>query len=511
MMVMGDGPPKERGRHRTKVENDIISRRERDFRHQQMWSGAVDYYKRWDKINTKFDEWTSPRYYEDNNKMLGDIRAKRDKEELMEKRRSRLKKLLDEEEKSWEIELMVKKNADSTNKPQGNKNRDDELEVLKEVNNELKSKEDEKRRREAELKLYHQWRKNNPIVRQYESRYKIKDLKLSWLDQQIEKKMQKEKEENDCKMFIKQQEDRMKREQEQEVLHQKEIDEKKVKLKENLDKQIEELKNRQQISEKLKNQEDTDLRNKLELENLEKITEEEETRRLAKECALYNIKQHKLKLKQKAIDIQEDLEREEELLLKMKSLELQNLIQDESKKNEIKEGLRQFLDIIKDQKDLEKRRQKHLEFIFESEAKSIYNKQLEIWNKEEMCRKTLLQEVLDTVKNQIADNLKINKERQKENLKEREKITKMLEEYDQEVEHLKAEEEKSKQMRKKLLEEDIQLKKARKKKEEHSKLKEIDAELERVRKEEERLQKEILEMQRKRGPFKPLPRSRLFF
>lgn len=70
MMLMGDGPPKERGRHRTKVENDIISRRERDFRHQQMWTGAVDYYKHWGKINTKFEEWTSPRYYEDNNKML---------------------------------------------------------------------------------------------------------------------------------------------------------------------------------------------------------------------------------------------------------------------------------------------------------------------------------------------------------------------------------------------------------------------------------------------------------
>lgn len=188
MMWIGDGPPKERGRHRAKVEGDIIRRRERDYKHQQMWEGALDNYRRWDKINTKYDEWTSPRYYEDNNKLIAETRKKREKEELLIKRRENLRKLLEQEEKTYEIELMVKKNLKFAEPPAKSKADDIPIETLKDVNNELKLKEEEKRRREAELKLYHQWRNNNPIVRQFESKYRFKDLKLSWLDQQIEKK-----------------------------------------------------------------------------------------------------------------------------------------------------------------------------------------------------------------------------------------------------------------------------------------------------------------------------------
>jgi len=210
-MLTGDGPPKERGKHRCKVENQMIRRREREFKHHQMWTGAEDYYKRWDQNNTKYDEWTSPRYYEDNNKLISDVRQKKDKEELLAKRKEKLRKLLEEEEQTYQIELMVKKNlrigADKSVKPSSD---DVSTESLKDVNVELKRKDEEKRKREAELKLYHQWRLNNPIVRQFESKYRFKDLKLSWLDQQIEKRMQKENEEKAMKKFIKEQEERLK-------------------------------------------------------------------------------------------------------------------------------------------------------------------------------------------------------------------------------------------------------------------------------------------------------------
>jgi hypothetical protein len=56
----------------------------------------------------------------------------------------------------------------------------------------LKLEEDERRRHEAELKLYHQWRSGNPVLKHYERMQKSRDLKLSWLDQQIENRMQKE-------------------------------------------------------------------------------------------------------------------------------------------------------------------------------------------------------------------------------------------------------------------------------------------------------------------------------
>ncbi|XP_050292965.1 trichoplein keratin filament-binding protein isoform X1 [Anthonomus grandis grandis] len=506
MLMMSDDPPKERGRHRVKVENQMIRKREREFRHQQMWTGAESYYKRWDNINHRIDEWTSPRYYEENNKMLADMRLKRDKEELLIKRRENLKKLLEQEQNSYQIEMMVKKSlAIKEQSP-----RPVPTEVLKDVNIELKKKEEEKRKREAELKLYHQWRINNPIVRQFESKYRFKDLKLSWLDQQIEKRMQKENEEQECQKIIKEQEARIQEERLKEEQIRKENAEKEVKLKEYLDKQVEELKSKQKLSDQLKKQEIQEEKHKRQLTELECLAKEEEKKRQAKEIALFNIKQHKMKLKQRAIDVQEALKEDQELILRMKRLEMEDLIADTKKRNEIKQGLKEFLDIVKDQQELEKHRQKHLDFIFDSEAKAIYDKQLEMWKKEELARKKLLKQVLDTVNKQVQENLEKNKKKQMEVLREREEMLAKIEQYNQELVELRQEEAKKHAQKTKMREAELKLNKLKKKHEEHNKLKEIDEELERVRREEERLQKEILEIQRRQGPIRPRTRTRIF-
>ncbi|XP_066142482.1 trichoplein keratin filament-binding protein-like [Euwallacea fornicatus] len=506
-----DGPPKERGRHRNKVEEGIIKRREREFRHQQMWEGAQNYYKRWDKVNTKFDEWTSPRYYQDNNKMLLDLKNKRDKEELLQKRRDKLKKLFDEEESSYQVEIMVKQNLDIRENPA--KLKTDvaiSTDVLKDVNIGLKLKEEEKKRREAELKLYHQWRVNNPIVRQFESKYRFKDLKLSWLDQQVEKRMEKENEEKENKRLIKEQEERVKREHEKELLMKREAEEKRVRLKEQLDKQIEELKEKQKMSEDIRKKEFLEVEYKKQLEELVETAREEEKRRLAKETALSNIKYHKQKLKQKALDVQEALVKDKELILNLKKLQLEDMLKDLKQKEEIKRGVNEFFEIIKQQQSLEKQRQKHMEFLFDSEARAVYDRQLAMWQNEEIARKRLLKDVLDFVNKQIEKNLQQQREAQKQILNEREEMLNKIDDCNKELEALKKWEEKKKVQCRKMIEEDIKLKNARIKEEENSRLKDIEDELQRVQKEEERLQKEIIDIQKKRGPYRPQSR-RLFY
>ncbi|KAJ8972451.1 hypothetical protein NQ314_000184 [Rhamnusium bicolor] len=405
---------------------------------------------------------------------------------------------------------MVHKSKNIAKKCTRSKLDDIPTDVLKEVNVGIKLKEEDRRRHEAETKLYHQWRKNNPIVRQYESKYHCKDLKLSWLDQQIEKRMQKEKEEEDSKRILKERDERIRKEKEEEENFKKNVEQKRQQLKRNLEEQMQELRRKQEISDQLKKYEECESRRKIELAEILEKEAAEEKRRRERECALYNIRQHKLKLKQRAVDIQESLAQEKLLIAKLKELDLEDAISDEVKKKEIKEGLTEFLNIVREQQELEKQRQRHLEFLFDSEAKAIYEKQTEMWTREESARQQLFKQVVDTIRLQIEENLEKNKEKQKQILIEREEMTRNIEEYDKELQKLKDEEGKRKVNVKKMIDDDVKVKNARKKQQENLKLREIDDELERIRKEEERLQQEILKIQQKRVPIRHA-RNRLFF
>ncbi|RZB58818.1 Trichoplein and/or EVC2 like domain containing protein [Asbolus verrucosus] len=494
--------------HRVRVENEMIKRREKQFRYEQMWNGRKQYYEHWEKKNAKFDEWTSPRYHETNNKLIEDIKKKREHEDNLQKRREKLRKLLHEEENLYQIELMIHKTKNSVYA----KPKIDEVptEVLKELNLGLKLEEDDRRRHEAELKLYHQWRNNNPVLKHYERMQRSRDLKLSWLDQQIENRMRKEKEEEECRKILKEREKMLREEQAREEDFQKRIEAKKEELKANLEQQIDELKRKTQLSEDLRRKEEEECRKKIELDKIEAERIDDERKKLERECALYNIKQYKMRLKKKAENIQENLKKERELILKLKELEVAERIEDEAKKNEVKEAIAQFLVLNEEQKKLERCRQRHLDFLFDSEAKVQYQQQDEFWKQEEAARAKLIKDVLTTIQTQIDNNMKKHKEKQARVIKEREEMVARIEAYNSELKELKEEETRTKRERMRSINEEVKVKNAKKKERENTELRKIDEELERVRKEEERLKREIMNIQRRQGPIRPT-RSKLFF
>lgn len=485
----------QRGRHRIDVENALIRRREKQFNYDKLWNGTSQYFQHWQKSNSKYEQWTSPRYYEDSNKQMDEMKEKKEKEEKLEIRREKLRKLLEDEQRSLEVELMIYKNKTHFEKSSQVRSDDIPTEILKEINVGIKEREEERRRHEAEMKLYHQWRINNPIVKKYENQFRSRDLKFSWLDQQIEKRMQKEKEEEENRRIIKEQEEQIKKEKQQEQAFKRYLEEKQQQLRKQLDEQIEELKQRRSLADNFKKEEEEELKKQSTLAALEDMKAEEERKRANKECALFNIQLHKMKLKQKAIDIQNNLKQDELMIAKLKEMQLENILSDEMKKNEIKQGLHEFLNIIKQQKELEKQRQRHMEFLFDSEARAVFERQSEIWRQEEDARKQLFQYVMETVKKQIEDNVLRNKEKQKQILLEQEELTNKIEEYEKELQQLKKEEEQRKIKNKKSLDDEIKVKNARKAIDENIKLKEIMDELETIRKEEERLKKEIEKMQ----------------
>ncbi|CAH0549452.1 unnamed protein product [Brassicogethes aeneus] len=264
-----------------------------------------------------------------------------------------------------------------------------------------------------------------------------------------------------------------------------------------LDEQVVQLKQKQLGAEMLKQIEREESKKKMSVVEMEEKHMQEERRRLEREGALYNIRQHKQKLKQKAVDIQENLAMENELILKLKNLDMERMMQDAKKRQQVKETFEKYANLVKMQQELEKDRQMQLDFVFDSEAKEIFERQTELWKNEEKCRQKLLKEVLATIKKQIEDNLEKNRERQRELQREKKENEVNIQEYNKELEKLDREKENKKLNRRVGLDEDVKVKNARKFQQENIKLKELDDELERIRKEEERLKKEILNIQKK--------------
>jgi hypothetical protein len=89
-------------------------------------------------------------------------------------RQQRLSALLGSETKEYETELAQQKGHP-------NNHHRIAVEELKSVNYELKRREKENERREAELKLYHQWRMKQPAVREVSVRMCINTFLICYL------------------------------------------------------------------------------------------------------------------------------------------------------------------------------------------------------------------------------------------------------------------------------------------------------------------------------------------
>lgn len=480
--------------HRLLLEEQITKKREKEYIHQQTWNGLTRYYKTFENKNNKYEEWTSPRYYQSHLQMVEQTKREREKKDELEKRREKLRKLYEEEDLSYQIEMTVK-TRDRWRSPRLN---EIPMELLKDVNIALRQQEEERQRKEAEIALYHQWRRNNPTLRDYERCMRSKELKLSWLDQQIEKRLKKEREVEELKKSLEERDKNLAQLKEEEERFNRELNEKQLRLKQDLNAQIEEMVQREVESERLKEEEEERMRNRIKLEELEEAKQLEEERLKKRELALFNIKHHKLKLKQKALEVEENLKQEQELIEKLRVTQLAETIEDQRKKQEWRDTLDEFLKLLQQQRDLEKKRQKYLDFIFESEAKLMFEKQNEIWINEKMAREKLFDDVLKTIREQIDLKVEENRRRQMTILQEREEILKRIEEYNEELRKAQEELLKNKEKRKLDLDEQVKEKVELKRKLKTLEQKNLDVELEKARREEERLKLEIMALQKKR-------------
>lgn len=347
-------------------------------------------------------------------------------------------------------------------------------------------------------------------MRDYERVQSAKDLKLSWLDQQIEKRVARERAEEECRNYLAERERRLEEIKHQEEKLNMETASKNLQLKQDITDQMEQLKSKLTESEDLRREEEVVIKKLDELKELEEKRKVEEKRRADKECALFNIRQHKLKLKQQASNIQENLKEEQSLVERLQSLSIAERIENEQKRKEIKTAMDEFLEFTKQQQALERQRQKHMDLIFDSEAQAMYERQHSIWKEEEKSRQELLHSVLNTIKHQVDEKLECNKLRQKEVLEEREEMLKRMEDYAEEANrNEQVQRDKTTQWKSEIEE---QLKEKAALKERARKLEEsnVERQLESARKEEERLRQEIMNLHRREGACRRPP-SRILY
>lgn len=283
-----------------------------------------------------------------------------------------------------------------------------------------------------------------------------------------------------------------------------------MQLKRDIEAQMEQLKSKLQESDNLRHEENLAVQKLSELLEIEEKQKAEEKRRSEKECALFNIRQHKMKLKQQAADVLENLKQEQALVEQLQLLQIADGIENDQKQKEIRAAMGEFLEFTKQQQALERQRQNHMDLVFDSESQAMYERQRAVWQEEQKSRQGLLHSVLDILKHQMDEKLESNKERQKEVLEERERMLQLMEDYDEEAKHNKQEQISRTAQWKAEVEQ--QLKEKAELKEQARKLEEGDVErqLQSARKEEERIKQEIVNLQRKEGVYRR-PSSRIFF
>lgn len=479
---------------RGRLQNNIESssrRKQMEYEYHTGWVDKQDYYKKWDKVNVKYGEWTSDDYYQTKLTAYQEELKKKQKEIDLKNRRDKLRKLFLEEEKEFGMELL-----ESPREKKYPTKKSHSIEELKEINIGLKLAEEDRRKHEAEIQLYNQWRNNNPVLREFETNQSRASLKLAWLDQQVEKRMAQEKQEQEVRRMLEDRERLLKEEEELERIE-KDHEQKREKI---LQEQIEEnrkafKKNEEKMEAILLDQSLARQKQNIYEEILEKHQRDLEMRR-NKELELYNINQSKLKLRKRALEIQEQLRNERLLIEDINRLKLAETIINEEEKNKAKEDIKNYLRYVEEQKKLEQQRQNYISFIFDSEAKLMWQKQERIWRSEQDTRDRLLNNVLHGLREQIQERMEQNRREELKIRAENEEVLRNIDEVNKQIKLEKELLERKKKERRMELDKQINDKRLSDMEKDLQEQERKRQEIEAVKKEEERLRNELMQMQR---------------
>ncbi|TRZ23150.1 hypothetical protein HGM15179_004004 [Zosterops borbonicus] len=290
---------------------------------------------------------------------------------------------------------------------------------------ELRDGPGESGRKFAEPLLPGLWNKNNAEAREAESELHRKHMREAWGDQLRQQnkeevtKLEEKKHENEHETARGEALERKRQEEKCQPEKQRA---------ETLLQQIEELKLQETKATKLKKEQENLLKQQWELENLEEERKQMEEHRRKKDLGRFLRHQCDVQLRRRAQQIREELETDRQILSALLEKE------DEDERRQIPRRERAVADVawmkrvIEEQLQLEKEREAELETIFREEAKKIWEKREEEWQREKVARDRLMSEVLAGRQRQIQEKMELNRRAQEESIKYREQLIKELEE-----------------------------------------------------------------------------------
>ncbi|KFU89024.1 Trichoplein keratin filament-binding protein, partial [Chaetura pelagica] len=280
----------------------------------------------------------------------------------------------------------------------------------------------------AEQLLQERWRRNTPELREVESELHRKQVVEAWGDQILQKAQQEAAEleekqcyENESEVARREELERMRQEEEKRRLEEK-------KQAEVLLQQIEELKLQEAEATKLKKEQENLLKQQWELENLEEERKQMEEQRKKKELGRILRHQCDVQLQRRAQQIQEELEADQKILSALLEEEEEDQSLRSARRERAVADVAWMKRVIEEQLQLEKEREAELHTIFREEAKKMWEKREEEWEREKKARDCLMTEVLAGRQRQIQEKMELNRRAQEESIKYREQLIKELEE-----------------------------------------------------------------------------------
>ncbi|XP_030074200.1 trichoplein keratin filament-binding protein isoform X1 [Microcaecilia unicolor] len=426
------------------LEQQIVRQRDQEARYRRQWELTSQYFKQSDICSDKQAQWSSRQSYQQSMTAYHREKQKEEKRAKLALRREQLGKLLQEEQDLFEAELRDLK-----------QNKDFYITEIKERADELRSAREERRKQVAEDLMYEHWKKNNARLQEVESTLHKKHVVNAWGDQVSEKKQQEAADQEEKKRFENEYErarrEAMERIKEEDVRRKQEEKQRAEILRQ----QMEELKLREIEAKNLKKEQTDLLKQQWELEELEDQRNQMEERRKKSELGRFLSRQYNAQLKRRAEQIQEELEMDMKILSALIEKEDENQRLQSARREQAAADAAWMKHVIEEQLHLEREREAEVDLLFREEAKQVWAKREEEWERERRARDRLMKEVLTGRQLQIQEKIELNQHAQKRSLKQREQLIKNLEEEKLLTARERAEQEELKTARKQELETQI--------------------------------------------------------
>ncbi|XP_049879634.1 trichoplein keratin filament-binding protein-like [Pectinophora gossypiella] len=422
-----------RPRPQWQLQAMAAQKRDNELRRAEEMKKVANYFELNTNKSRHHEQWTTEGYYERANKEAELFSERKIRAAQLEERRKKLELMLFQENMQYQQELralaaqpkLFKNGSYLNNVPTS---------ALKEINQGIMEKEQQLRKHEAELRLHHAWRLRQPELRAARDYLANGKLKSAWMEQIIEKEMEKKKQEEETRKTLQERDEALRRQIEIEEQRLKEKEQEMRELRSSLEGQIAELSEKETVVKRLRKQEE---RERLILDELQLISSEREGElaRLTAErdAMIVNMGLHKYKLKRKVVSILKEIELDLEMLEKIRKAVLKDYEAEKDKSTKYKRVLDAALVELEEHRERERQRQRNIDAMYDGEARQINDKQDKLWAKEREARASLMQEVLSALKRQVEDKIEASRQQQKANVLEREQILEQMDSYHQEV------------------------------------------------------------------------------